>query len=59
MRRKGVSTRPIQNQLGHADPKTTEIYDHLVPELRRKMLDQAWGETHTNDWSVDDDPFDP
>ncbi len=36
----GMDSRAIQGQLGHSDIKTTEMYTHLVPELRRRQANK-------------------
>lgn len=34
----GMDLRAVQGQLGHSTSKTTEMYTHLVPELRRRQV---------------------
>jgi len=33
----GMDLRAVQGQLGHSTSKTTEMYTHLVPELRKRQ----------------------
>lgn len=36
----GMDLRAVQGQLGHSTSKTTEMYTHLVPELRKRQAEK-------------------
>lgn len=36
----GMDLRAVQGQLGHSTSKTTEMYTHLVPELRKRQANK-------------------
>jgi integrase/recombinase XerC len=56
LRIKGADTRSIQEQLGHQNPETTAIYDHLTPEHRRSELDKVWKrDDDASKWGIDID----
>jgi integrase len=43
-RRRGVPLRTIQEYLGHADLKTTQIYAHYAPSAREvQLINEAFG----------------
>lgn len=49
----GESLRTIQEFLGHADAKTTQIYAHYAPSAREvEMVNQAFAIAEANDASV-------
>jgi Site-specific recombinase XerD len=41
----GVPQKTIQDQLGHKNPDTTAIYQHVTPAFRKRQLDE-WRQIH-------------
>lgn len=54
-RRRGADSRAVQEQLGHRDPKTTQVYDAFVPELRRPLIDDTRvSAKELKEWGIDE-----